>query len=45
MAKGVDMIAHHTFTTERPPQATQNYRTNSLISHPSKVIMLQVILN
>ena len=46
MAEGVDTItpSPHTFTKERQPQACENYRTTSLISHPSKV-MLQVILN
>ena len=46
MAEGVDTItpSPHTFTKERQPQACENYRTTSLISHPSKV-MLRVILN
>ena len=39
----MDTIARHAFTKERQPQG-QNYRTISLISHPS-MIMLQVILN
>ena len=41
MAEGVDKIARHTFTKERQ---CQNYRTISLTSHPSNV-MLRVILN
>ena len=39
----MDTTAHHTFTKERQPQASQNYHTISLINQFSK-IMLQVIL-
>ena len=44
MAKGVDTIASHTFTTERQPQEESELFTISLIRYPSK-IMLRVILN
>ena len=43
MAKGVDVIARHTFAKKGHLKQCQNYRTISLISHPIK-IMLRLIL-
>ena len=44
MADGVDIIARHTFTKEREPQAMSELSYLRLISHPSK-ILLRVIFN
>ena len=42
MAEGVNTIARHIFTKKGNLKQCQNYRSISLISHPSK-IMLRVI--
>ena len=44
MANPMDPVLSHHTSQERQPAACQNYRTISLISHPSKV-MLKIILN
>ena len=44
MAEGVDTIGRHTLPKKANRRQCQNYRTISLISHPSKS-MLRVILN
>ena len=44
MANPVDPVISHYNSRERQPAAVQNYRTISLISHPSKV-MLKIMLN